>query len=95
MTIWFCNIILVDKCTCFEKGNYYSPVSSDNCQSFTQRTAFLPKKTLKCPEGTQFDVKTCVCNHAAATRCPRYCPRAYEKPSDTSRMYFTCKSLLC
>ncbi|KAF6038495.1 hypothetical protein EB796_003221 [Bugula neritina] len=66
-----------DDCTCFEKGNYYSPVSSDDCRSFTQRTAFLPAETLKCPYGLQFDVQTCVCNYPKDTVCPQYCPAPY------------------
>ncbi|XP_067945126.1 uncharacterized protein [Watersipora subatra] len=65
---------VVDECTCHEKGNYYSPVSSDNCRSFTQRTAYLPAVTQNCPHGLQFDVQKCVCNYAASTRCPAYCP---------------------
>ncbi|KAF6033295.1 hypothetical protein EB796_008396 [Bugula neritina] len=59
-----------DSCTCFEKGNYYSPVSSDNCRSFTQRTAFLPAETQRCPHGLQFDVKTCVCNRPGTLFAP-------------------------
>ncbi|KAF6024464.1 hypothetical protein EB796_017222 [Bugula neritina] len=71
--------ILVDDCTCFEKGNYYSPVSSNDCRSFTQRTAFLPAKTQKCPYGLQFDVRTCVCNYPKDTVCPHYCPAPYAQ----------------
>ncbi|KAF6033297.1 hypothetical protein EB796_008398 [Bugula neritina] len=74
-----------DSCTCFEKGNYYSPVSSDNCRSFTQRTAFLPAETQRCPHGLQFDVKTCVCNHPENTVCPYHCPRSYSAPAHYSR----------
>ncbi|KAF6034004.1 hypothetical protein EB796_007690 [Bugula neritina] len=79
--------IVKDSCTCFEKGNYYSPVSSDNCRSFTQRTAFLPAETQRCPHGLQFDVKTCVCNRPENTVCPYHCPRSYSAPAHYSSQY--------
>jgi len=80
-------VTLVDGCTCFEKGNYYSPVSSDDCRSFTQRTAFLPAETLKCPYGLQFDVQTCVCNYPKYTVCPQYCPAPYTPTPNPGRKY--------
>jgi len=80
-------VTLVDECTCFEKGNYYSPVSSDDCRSFTQRTAFLPAETLKCPYGLQFDVKSCVCNFPTDTVCPQYCPAPYTPTPNPGRKY--------
>ncbi|KAF6041571.1 hypothetical protein EB796_000084 [Bugula neritina] len=79
--------IVIDGCTCFEKGNYYSPVSSDDCRSFTQRTAFLPAETLKCPYGLQFDVQTCVCNYPKYTVCPQYCPAPYTPTPNPGRKY--------
>ncbi|KAF6035299.1 hypothetical protein EB796_006393 [Bugula neritina] len=65
---------IIDDCTCFEKGNYYSPVTSNNCHTFTQYTSELPPEVLACPYGLQFDVKTCVCNNPRHAVCPYQCP---------------------
>ena len=65
--------VTVDDCTCYEAGNYYQPVSFDGCESFTQRTAFLPAQTQNCSESLLFDVTICSCNYANLVSCPAYC----------------------
>jgi len=65
-------------CSCYEKGNYYSPESANGCASFTQRTAYLPAVTLNCPHGLQFNLATCVCDWPENTVCPSHCPGHYD-----------------
>ena len=65
--------VTVDDCTCYEAGNYYQPVSFDGCESFTQRTAYLPEQTQNCSESLLFDVTICRCNYANLVSCPAYC----------------------
>ena len=61
-------------CYCNEMGNHFSPVLSDNCESYTIRTQSGIQATMQCPAGTQFDVKTCTCNFSSKTYCPHHCP---------------------
>lgn len=67
------SLLVVDECTCFEEGNYYTTNIEDNCGSFLQRTAFLPEQKLACPPGLVFDVNVCVCDWAWRATCPKSC----------------------
>ena len=55
--------------TCSENGNIYAQVPGTDCTQFTQATATLPPQTHTCPDGLQFDLKTCVCNYPSDTVC--------------------------
>ena len=64
--------VTVDYCICYEAGNYYQPVSCDGCETFTQRTAYLPAQTQNCSESLLFDITICRCNYANLVSCPAY-----------------------
>ena len=57
-------------CICKSGGNFYSPIISTNCQSYTQHTDISTDPiTLCCPGELLFDVQTCVCNWPAVVQC--------------------------
>ena len=57
-------------CICKSGGNFYSPIISTNCQSYTQHTDISADPiTLSCPGDLLFDVQTCVCNWPAVVQC--------------------------
>ena len=67
-------LIIVDinpACNCEANGNYYTPVITDNCNSFYQRTNISDTPyQIPCPAGLRFDVQSCVCNYADQVECP-------------------------
>ena len=66
--------IFVDACECTAGGNYYRPVSADNCNSFIQDTSPGDNPgiaTFHCPSGTVFDTSVCTCIITSA--CPSNC----------------------
>ena len=63
-------LIGADDCFCEANNNTYSPVSSDNCETFVQQPN---NGKHNCPMGLRFDTRMCVCNHAAIVHCPATC----------------------
>lgn len=66
-------VATVDKCTCYEAGNYYSVLPTLRCEAFTQRTELLSAVLHRCPKGLLFDVDTCTCNWRSQVKCPESC----------------------